>query len=142
MSWQRGIVLALVLIGLLAIPTDRVTPPSDPTKDTQIGHATPLDATPQEIALDIVSVTSPVRAGSNATLVAETNAGANCTIVVYYKSGPSEAAGLAPKPADRDGRVSWTWRVGTRTTPGSWQIVVESTMNDATATETVHFTVT
>lgn len=71
----------------------------------------------------LVKVTSPVRAGSYATLTAAVTPNARCSITVYYKSGPSRAAGLYPKRSVR-GRVSWTWKVGTRTTPGRWQIVV------------------
>jgi len=47
----------------------------------------------------------------------------SCSITVYYKSGPSHAQGLYPK-CPVGGRVSWTWKVGTRTTPGGWAIVV------------------
>jgi hypothetical protein len=70
-----------------------------------------------------VSVTSPVRAGSTATLVAAVPTGTPCSIVVTYKSGPSSAAGLYPKRAS-GGRVSWTWTVGSRTTSGRWPIDV------------------
>jgi len=73
--------------------------------------------------LKVVSVTSPVSAGSDATLVVSAPTGASCSIVVTYKSGPSSAAGLDSKRA-RGGRVSWTWMVGTRTTPGRWPIAV------------------
>jgi hypothetical protein len=45
-------------------------------------------------------------------------------ILVHYKSGPSRAKGLVPKVASGSGRVSWTWRVGSNTTPGRWPIVV------------------
>jgi hypothetical protein len=44
-------------------------------------------------------------------------------ITVNYKSGPSHAAGLYPKRTTA-GRVSWSWMVGTRTTPGRWTIDV------------------
>ena len=74
--------------------------------------------------LEIVSVTSPVSKGSYAILTARTSPGASCNITVYYKSGPSSAAGLDPKMADANGMVSWTWKVGTRTTSGTWRIVV------------------
>ena len=47
-----------------------------------------------------------------------------CAITVYYKSGPSHAQGLYPKRPTSTGRVSWTWMVGTRTTPGRWAISV------------------
>jgi hypothetical protein len=70
----------------------------------------------------LVSVT-PSTPGSHATLVATVSANATCSIVVHYKSGPSRAKGLGAKRTVR-GRVSWTWMVGTNTTPGRWAITV------------------
>ncbi|MBI3967781.1 MAG: hypothetical protein HY329_19245 [Chloroflexi bacterium] len=87
----------------------------------------PATATPTPIpppVLEIASVTSPAYRGTDATLRARTVPGAPCSIVVEYKSGPSEAQGLYSKSADSAGWVSWTWRVGTRTTPGYWPITV------------------
>ncbi len=86
-------------------------------------------------ALEILSVTSPVSKGANATLTAQTSPNASCTITVYYKSGASSAAGLVPKAADASGRVFWTWKVGSRTTSGTWRIAV--TCNGVTK-ETTH----
>jgi len=83
--------------------------------------------TPERITistLEIVSVTSQVPKGANATLTAKASPGSACGITVYYKSGPSTAVGLGPKTADANGSVSWTWKVGSRTTSGSWRIVV------------------
>jgi hypothetical protein len=74
--------------------------------------------------LEIVSVTSPISKGANATLTAKTSPNASCSITVYYKSGASEAIGLEPKTADASGMVSWTWKVASRTTSGTWKIVV------------------
>jgi hypothetical protein len=71
----------------------------------------------------LVRVTSPISAGSYATLTAAVSRRVACSITVYYKSGPSHAAGLDPKRPS-NGRVSWTWKVGSRTTPGPWPIVV------------------
>jgi hypothetical protein len=71
----------------------------------------------------LVRVTSPLPAGAYATLVARVVPRRLCKITVYYKSGPSTAQGLYPK-RPRNGRVSWTWKVGTRTTPGRWPIRV------------------
>jgi hypothetical protein len=68
-----------------------------------------------------VRVTSPISAGSYATLTVRASRTATCSITVYYLSGPSHAAGLYPK---RGRLISWTWKVGTRTTPGRWPIVV------------------
>jgi len=73
----------------------------------------------------ILSVTSPARRRSYATLVARVSpANAMCSIIVFYKSGPSRASGVHPTRAV-NGRVSWTWMVGSNTTGGSWPIYVE-----------------
>jgi hypothetical protein len=61
--------------------------------------------------------------GGIATLTASVTPNAACQITVNYKSGPSHASGLYPKRSVNR-RVSWTWNVGTRTTPGRWGIVV------------------
>lgn len=71
----------------------------------------------------LIRVTSPISRGSYATLVARVVPARRCRITVYYKSGPSVAQGLYPK-RPRNGRVSWTWMVGTNTTPGRWPIQV------------------
>src|SRR5215467_14847793 len=71
----------------------------------------------------LVRVTSPARRNSYATLVAQVVPRQLCRIAVYYKSGPSHAQGLYPK-LPRNGRVSWTWMVGTNTTAGRWPIRV------------------
>jgi hypothetical protein len=72
----------------------------------------------------LVSVTSPISHGSYATLTARVKPSrVKCSITVYYKSGASTAQGLYSKRPSH-GRVSWTWMVGTRTTPGRWPITV------------------
>jgi hypothetical protein len=90
------------------------SPPASPTPPTGVSHSGKVRQ---------VSLTSPVSAGSDATLVVAVPSGTPCSIVVTYKSGPSEAAGLYPQRA-RAGRITWTWTVGTRTTPGRWPIDV------------------
>lgn len=78
----------------------------------------------QQLQVRLVSLTSPVNPGDNATIVVQTTPGALCLITVRYKSGPSKAKDLVPKTADSRGIVTWTWRVGTRTTLGRWPIIV------------------
>jgi competence protein ComEC len=92
-------------------------------------------------SLQVISVTSSVRPGANATIVAKTTPGAQCTITVNYQSGPSTASGLEGRTADSLGNVSWTWKVGAKTTPGTWKIVVTSTSQGNTVTTTASFTV-
>lgn len=95
----RGVVLAVLLTAALAAPSTAVA------------------------KVRLVKVTSPVGAGSYATLTASVRPNATCSITVYYKSGPSRAQGLSPKRSV-GGRIGWRWKVGTRTTPGRWPIVV------------------
>ena len=92
----------------------------------------------QRIELALVSLTSPVSAGAEATITVHSAPGARCLIAVRDKSGPSRAAGLVPKTANSRGQVSWTWRVGTRTTPGRWPIFVTCSAGEQQGTlETV-----
>ena len=69
----------------------------------------------------LISVTSPVATGSLATLTVAVSPAATCSISVYYSTTASRAHGLSPKHGTR---VSWTWKVGSRTAPGRWPIVV------------------
>ena len=84
----------------------------------------PGPARAADLLITLISVTSPAAPFSDATLTINTTPGANCSIIVHYKSGPSRAKGLIPKVTSSSGRVSWTWRVGSNTTPGRWPIVV------------------
>jgi hypothetical protein len=70
-----------------------------------------------------VSLTSPVRRGANAALTVGVSHTTTCSITVTYKSGRSHASGLYSKRSS-GGRVSWQWKVASRTTPGRWPIVV------------------
>lgn len=83
-----------------------------------------------------VSVRSPVPHGGMGLVTIQTTPQTFCTITVTYKSGPSRAAGLVPKTSDNQGRITWTWKVGTRTTPGTWPITVECGQGDITRLRT------
>jgi hypothetical protein len=78
---------------------------------------------PEPSHLRIVSVTSPVRAGSSARLVAQVSPPQTCSITVRYASGISNARGLDPVRSTH-GQVSWSWIVASDTTPGRWPISV------------------
>jgi hypothetical protein len=90
----------------------------------KVATATPTPTPSTSYSLKVISLTSPVDPGDYATIVVQGKAGKQYSIVVYYKSGPSTAAGLEPKIADASGQVSWTWKIGTRTSAGSWKITI------------------
>jgi micrococcal nuclease len=103
-------------------PTILAPAPTDPPPTSPPPTAAPTQAPVATITL--ISLTSPAGRNSNATLVIEAASGAVCDPGVIYKSGESRAAGLEPKTAGADGRLSWTWRVGGNTTFGTWTVYV------------------
>lgn len=126
-----------------ATPTPTLTPSSTPTPTATPTPASTsaLTPTPLTPSLVIVSVTSPVARGGQATLEARTAPGADCNIAVYYQTGPSTAQGLGPKPADAEGNVKWNWTVGANTAGGSYRIVVTAEKDGGRATATEYFRV-
>jgi hypothetical protein len=76
--------------------------------------------------IEVISLTSPVSPGEYATIEVQTLPNELLTIEVWYMSGKSEAEGLIPKRANDEGYVWWTWKVGTNTTSGTWEIIIAS----------------
>ena len=111
----------------------------------QVPLIAPITATPAapsgDISINVVSLTSPISAGSTATLTIQAAPSAACLITVYYKSGASQAAGLGPQTADASGQATWSWKVGSRTTPGVWKIVVQSELGGKTSAINIPFEV-
>jgi hypothetical protein len=103
---------------------------------------TPIASIAGQLGVRVTALTSPVAPGATATLTAHTAGGASCTIVVEYRSGPSSASGLGPATADAGGDVSWTWRVGSRTTAGTWPITVTCAAGGLRGTARTAITVT
>ncbi|MGC8633756.1 MAG: hypothetical protein ACP5VP_03705 [Candidatus Limnocylindrales bacterium] len=106
--------------------------------------ATPASTTapgPGAVGVTILSLTSPVSRGGTASLTARTAPLAACSITVVYKSGTSKASGLVPRAANAAGSVTWTWTVGTHTTPGTWPVTVSCAAGGRTATATRSFAV-
>lgn len=95
----------------------------------------------EDINIEVVSLTSPISAGSNARLTIQTMPDAFCTISVIYKSGPSQAAGLGPQNANSSGQASWSWKVGSRTSSGTWRINVNCNLDGKSADNSIPFEV-
>jgi len=91
-----------------------------------VGAAALAVSAPAAASVRLVGIDpQPAYRGNPVTLTARVSrTNVICSITVYYKSGPSHARGVKPKRRPVHGRVSWTWLVGTRTTPGRWPIVV------------------
>jgi hypothetical protein len=82
------------------------------------------------LVVRFTSVPSPAPIGGSATIAARTSAGAACSITVTLPSGriSTVAALQAPQLADGSGNVSWTWRIGSTTKPGTATAVVSCSL--------------
>lgn len=78
----------------------------------------------EEIEISLISVTSPISAGSTASITVQGEPDTDYSITVIYSSGASKADGLETKTSDSDGIVSWSWKIGTRTKEGTYRISI------------------
>jgi hypothetical protein len=100
-------------------------------KDSSSSTASAAKSDKKDLTVKIVSITSPIKAGADATAVAQTDADALCKITVKYKSGPATAAGLKAQHADSTGKVSWTWKTTKNTAAGEWPVEITATSKGA-----------
>lgn len=88
-------------------------------------HPIPNTARPWPVEVEgvvrKVSLTSPIRAGKDASLAVTVSPRARCTIRVTYGGVAAKVVGLGPKSG---GKITWRWRVGDGTPPGRWPVVV------------------
>jgi hypothetical protein len=132
-----GIALAPATATVAPTPVAEVVPTAAPV-------APPPPPPAGTFSVRIASLPASVGHGANATLVAVTASGATCSASVTYASGTvSTAAGLQPQPvANSSGEVSWTWKVGTSTKPGTSTATVACRLGGESATATQQFQVT
>jgi micrococcal nuclease len=95
------------------------TPAPAPAQPVQ-----PVQPPVQPATVTFVNAPLSARHGQATTLIAKTSPSTGCSIRVEYKSGPSHAQGLVARTSDGAGNISWTWIVGSNTTPGQWPIYV------------------
>ena len=115
-------------------PTPKPTPtPLPPTPTAVPSTPTPVPPTPTpvpptptpsgpSVAFTAVTGASP---GGNASVTVHTAPDASCSISYETPAGSeSKAAGLVDKTADGAGNVSWSWRIGPGTKPGTGTVIV------------------
>jgi hypothetical protein len=111
---------------------------SDQTSTVDENSNTSQNDVQQAATDDSITVTDSslnVNHGQYASVTIKTAPGAEGSIEVDYNSGPSTAAGLYPQTVDGSGNITWTWKVGTRTAPGTYPVIM--TVNGSTITETL-----
>jgi hypothetical protein len=126
---SAGTLLVLIVLGGVAYTY--LVGPSGPQSaavvapaldDPVIKPTIPADNAPASAAIQVL--TTPVTAGSNASISVRTVPGSTCTIAVAYNHIASTDSGLATKAADDFGTVSWTWTVDSTAPVGTWPVKV------------------
>jgi endonuclease YncB( thermonuclease family) len=98
--------------GLWGFPTATSTP---------LPTSTPVGA--QDFT--VLSLSSPVAAGSYASLSIQANPGSSCSLSYTTPAGTiSQAKGLGGTAANSSGVCSWSWFIGSSTRPGTGSIKV------------------
>ncbi|CAH8711898.1 AAA family ATPase [Paenibacillus melissococcoides] len=82
---------------------------------------------PDKPAPALVELTpDPLLPGRKARLTAKADPYERLELVVYYKSGKSQAKHVGWATADADGVVMWEWHVSGNTTSGTWRLAVKT----------------
>lgn len=87
--------------------------------------------------IEVVSYSNSVQRNATASVKIKGKPNTRYSITVIYSSGPSEAAGLYPKISDSNGYVTWNWRIGGRTSFGTYPIIIEGESDS----KTIYFSV-
>ena len=74
--------------------------------------------------LTVTDQTKKITRGKTAYVTIKGEPKTKYSIAVYYNSGKSTAKGLESKKTDKNGKLTWRWKVGTRTAPGTYDIVI------------------
>ena len=85
---------------------------------------TPVVDPKTPVGVSVTVLTSPIKAGSNASITIKTKPLAACSIKVEYDKKPGTDGGLVPKSADDYGVATWTWTVEPGRPPGTWPVDV------------------
>jgi hypothetical protein len=84
----------------------------------------------------IIAASTMVAPGATATVTAQGQPGATCSIAAGALGAGTQPVTLAPRVADGAGRVAWSWAVAP-VTPGNYTVTVTCGASAASATVTV-----
>jgi hypothetical protein len=121
------------------VPTKKPTAtPKATAKPKAKPTATP---TSTKLSVTVTARTASVPRNSTVSVSIKTSPEAGCSIDVEYKSGPSTASGLGDKTASSTGAITWSWRIGSNTTRGTWPIHVTCQLGSRSGSVDTSFTV-
>ena len=126
--------------GEATTPRALVDGPADPTLAEE--PTSKPTATPKPLPVKVTKRTGSVRRNATASVTIRTIKGSRCDILVEYSSGNATAKGLGTKKADSSGVITWKWKVGSKTTRGTWPIDITCELGARTGNASTSFKVT
>ncbi|WP_345940199.1 TadE/TadG family type IV pilus assembly protein [Paenibacillus durus] len=84
-------------------------------------------------SIAILEKPNPARPNKQGVIRIKIAPNTSANLTVFYKSGKSTAKYLGWKTADENGYIEWEWRIGGKTTPGSWPTFVIETEDGQSA---------
>jgi hypothetical protein len=149
-SAVNGLLFSLITTSLIVLGTQPVSAgpqlliakkaqaKSAPAQQGGAAEAVKTDAASsaadKPLSVKLISITSPLHPGDDATINVQTAPKSQCEIIVKNKSGNSKAKGLEAKQANNTGKVSWTWKIAKNITPGPIAVTVNCTWGKKTGT--------
>ena len=95
---------------------------SAPQAQEPVRQQEPTKQIASDPSIGVISYTKSVEAGSNGSITIKGVPGVEYDIDVHTSSKISDAGGLDNKVADANGNVTWKWKVGSRSKPGTYII--------------------
>lgn len=83
------------------------------------------EAKVEELAIEVITLTNPAAGGEKATFTIRTDVGSMCLGNRYSESNSSDRGKLGLKNVDREGKASWSWSVGPKSTKGQWALSLQ-----------------
>lgn len=119
------IIMASALIGFIIFFVVNCSNGNKTTNlDTNTSTSEPSSEVNNEI--ELIDITDYVDPGDKAYIEIKGEPYTTYDITVTYNSGESTAGGLYSKETDSDGYVSWSWKVGTKTESGTYDIEISN----------------
>ncbi|ERJ12104.1 ComEC/Rec2 family competence protein [Haloplasma contractile] len=116
-TWHSGDIILSINDGQYTINTDQTITDNDENSDQGTSEVVPITL------LNLTEFVKPLDKGS-ITIDGEPNM--EYDIDVIYSSGPSSASGLENKVSNEEGVVTWEWIIGSRVSPGIYQIEISN----------------
>ncbi len=139
---KRFLILALLVAACSGPPGGTISPLTAGLNDVETpATKVAVASAPKPLSVKVTARTKSVRRSGAASVTIRTSPGARCSIDVQDASGWSKASGVTRKKTNKTGSIVWKWKVGSKTTAGTWPIYIACELRDRYGDVGTSFTV-